>query len=141
MYWEEIMTRRGIKWQDSGFDCSHCGGEILKHAHRTIPEKEQYYQCNQCSCRWSVGGEILRVGDQPHCQDTGYQRPYLPTDNRLWWAIGIAVLFLIFLRFGGVALFGAVFSVLRFLIILSLPILIIFAIYWVGQKQGFWRRK
>jgi membrane protease subunit HflC len=25
-----------------------------------------------------VGGDIIRVGDSPHCQHTGYQRPSLP---------------------------------------------------------------
>lgn len=135
------MTRRGTTWQDSGFDCNHCGGEILKRAHRTIPEKEQYFQCSQCGCRWSVEGEILRVGNQPYCQRRGYQRPYLPTNNRLWWGLAIAVLLLIFLRFGGLGMLGAIFTLLRFLVLLSLPILIGLVIYWVGQKQGFWRRK
>ena len=82
------MTRRDITWEDSGFDCDHCGGEILKRSHQTIPEREQYFQCNQCGCRWSVGGDIIRVGSGPFCQHDGQQRPYLPTDKRIWCGCG-----------------------------------------------------
>ena len=129
------MTRRDITWEDSGFDCDHCGGEILKRSHITIPEREQYFQCNQCGCRWSVGGDIIRVGGGPFCQHQGYQRPSLPTDKRIWGAVIIAALLLILFRFG----FAAMFTLVRFLIPLGILILIGMAIYWVGRQQGFWQ--
>lgn len=132
------MTRRDVKWEDSGFDCDHCGGEILKRAHRTIPEREQYFQCSQCGCRWSTGGDIIRVGDSPHCQHSGYKRPSLPQDKRLWWAVAV-VLILIFLRFGGTAVLAIGITLIRFLIPLGILVLIGMAIYWFGRQQGFWR--
>lgn len=133
------MSRRDIKWEDSGFDCDHCGGEILKRAHRTIPQKEQYFQCKQCGCRWSAGGDIIRVGDSPHCQHSGYQGPSLPQDKRIWWAVAAVGLLLLFFRFGGVAVLGFGFALVRFLIPLGILVLIGMAIYWLGRQQGFWR--
>lgn len=133
------MTRRDIKWEDSGFDCDHCGGEILKRTHQTIPEKEQYFQCSQCGCRWSVGGDIIRVGDSPHCQHTGYQRPSLPQDKRIWWAVAAIGFLLLFFRFGGMAILGFGVALVRFLIPLGILVLIGMAIYWLGRQQGFWR--
>jgi hypothetical protein len=132
------MTRRDVKWEDSGFDCDHCGGEIFKRTHRTIPERERYFQCSQCGCRWSPGGDIIRVGDSPHCQHSGYQRPSLPRDKRLWW-VAAAVLVLVLWRFGGAAVLGFTAALVRFLIPLGILVLIGMVIYWVGQRQGFWR--
>jgi predicted RNA-binding Zn-ribbon protein involved in translation (DUF1610 family) len=128
------MTKRDVTWEDSGFDCDHCGGEILKRSHQTIPEREQYFQCSQCGCRWSVGGDVIRVGSGPFCQKHGYQRPSLPTDKRIWWAVGIVGLLLILYRFG----FAILFTLVRFLIPLGILVLIIMAIYWLGRQQGFW---
>ena len=133
-----VMTKRDIKWEDSGFDCDHCGGEILKHSHQTIPEKEQYFQCSQCGCRWSVGGDILRVGDDPRCPHIGYQRPPLLQDKRFWWTVAGIGLLLILLRFGGSAVFGFIFALVRFLIPVGILVLIGMAIYWIGRQQGFW---
>ena len=132
------MTRRDVKWEDSGFDCDHCGGEIHKRADRTIPEQQQYFQCSQCGCRWSVGGDIIRVGESPHCQHRGYQRPSLPQDKRLWWLVA-AVLILLLFRFGGGAILSFTVVLVRFLVPLGILVLIGMAIYWIGQKQGFWR--
>lgn len=129
------MTRRDITWEDSGFDCNHCGGEILKRSHQTIPEKEQYFQCSQCGCRWSVAGDILRVGDGPQCPHIGYQRPSLMHDKRFWWTLAGLALLLILFRFG----FGAIFTLVRYLIPLGILVLIGMAIYWLGRQQGFWR--
>ena len=92
------MAKRKMTWEDSGFDCDHCGGEILKQAHQSIPEQQQYYQCSQCGCRWSVGGDMIRVGSGPFCQHKGYQRPSLPADKRIWWGIAIVGILLIFFR-------------------------------------------
>ncbi|MCB8943270.1 MAG: hypothetical protein H6658_05905 [Ardenticatenaceae bacterium] len=132
------MTRQDVTWEDSGFDCDHCGGEILKRSHRTIPEKEQYFQCSQCGCRWSIEGEVLRVGDGPFCQNTGYQRQSLPADKRLWWlAAGVGLLLAFW--FGGTAIFSFLFTLVRFLIPLGILVLIIMAIYWLGRQQDFWQ--
>ena len=132
------MARQDVTWEDSGFDCDHCGGEILKRSHRTIPEKEQYFQCSQCGCRWSVAGDILRVGDGPFCQHTG-QQPTIPADKRIWWAVGGIGLLLIVFWFGGAAVFGFIFTLIRFLIPLGILVLICMAIYWIGRQQGFWQ--
>ncbi len=133
------MTKRDIKWEDSGFDCDHCGGEILKRTHQTIPEKEQYFQCSQCGCRWSLGGDIIHVGDNPRCPHVGPQRPSLPQDKRFWWAVVAAGILLLFFRFGGAAVFGVGVTLIRFLIPLGILVLIGMAIYWVGRQQDFWR--
>jgi hypothetical protein len=133
------MTRRDKKWEDSGFDCTHCGGEILKHAHQTIPEKEHYFQCRQCGCCWSVSGDMIRIGDSPHCQQRSSQRPSLLQDKRFWWAVTVAGILLLFFRFGGTAVLGIAATVIRFLIPLGILVLISMVIYWVGRQQDFWR--
>jgi hypothetical protein len=56
----------------------------------------------------------------------------------LWW-VAAAVLVLVLWRFGGAAVLGFTAALVRFLIPLGILVLIGMVIYWVGQRQGFWR--
>jgi len=96
-------------WEDSGYDCDHCGGQIYK---RTDIETGQppvvCYQCCKCGCQWTLPGDVLRVGNLPTC--VGAQRRRQKEQDRPDWqavwsrrlVIGLLVLGLfVMVRYGG----------------------------------------
>lgn len=130
------MIETRTTWEDTGYDCDHCGGRILK---RTDYESGQparsCFQCEQCSCQWTLSHKPLRVGTLRACRKAQRERvaeseatdPY-----SRWLLLGLAILlgFLI-LRFGG----G---TALR----LTFPLLItgaaLYAIFRFGRMQDWW---
>ena len=134
------MDKRDVIWEDSGFDCDHCGGEILKRTDLGQPDQEPYLQCNQCGCRWSPKGDVLRVGSGQFCGGNGRQQdaPTITFDKRYAWVIAAVVIVLLMFYFGGFALFSFAYQLIRFLIPVGIIILIGMGIYWVGREQGFW---
>jgi len=136
-------------WKDSGFDCDHCGGEILE---RTDQESGQAdfvcFQCRECGCQWTVGGDVLRIGSGTHCKAAQRERQKqnepgplsdIPVDLNHWagllsrslWVLLALIGGAILLRFGG----GVV---LRYL----LPLIIIGGVgYFLiryGKTQSWW---
>ncbi len=120
-------------WEDSGHDCSHCGGEVLQRTEQ-LPDGSTAVslQCRECSCQWSPDGEWLKVGSSRACQTAYRQSKGEPgqISRRLLIILGV-VLLLAVARFGGI---GA----LRFLI----PLVIVGAIGWtvyrVGREFNLW---
>ncbi len=63
------MIETNTKWKDSGFDCDHCGGEILERTDRETGQADFIcYQCRECGCQWTLSGDVLRVGSGTHCK-------------------------------------------------------------------------
>ena len=69
------MIKTSTDWEDSGFDCDHCGGEILKRTdHETGRADFISYQCAKCGCQWAEGGDVLRIGHGAYCRSAQRRR-------------------------------------------------------------------
>ncbi len=94
-------------WEDAGYDCDHCGGRILRRTDRETGLRDRScFQCEQCSCQWTLERRPLRVGKTPACRAAQRGRAYAaetaqpPYVRWLLIALGVVVLFAL-LRFGG----------------------------------------
>ncbi|MCA9997602.1 MAG: hypothetical protein KDE56_17705 [Anaerolineales bacterium] len=153
------MTKKETLWEDSGFDCHHCGGEIYKRIEREPGfDKTTSYQCRQCHCQWSTEGVLIQVGDTADCragvgqtavnQPTSttkpqpsttlapLKQPAAPSKRHTFsnWLIGgllglIIVLALI--RFAGALVF-------RFFIPALLVGVILYLVFQLGRQQRWW---
>ena len=94
-------------WEDAGYDCDHCGGRILRRTDRETGLRDRScFQCEQCSCQWTLERRPLRVGKTSACRAAQRGRasaaetaqpPYVR-----WLLIGLSVVVLLaLLRFGG----------------------------------------
>ena len=134
------MIETGTSWEDSGFDCDHCGGEIAKRTdHETGQPDQICFQCKQCGCQWDLDGQAIRVGNGPYCQaaqrDRSGTRPgEFLLSPRVLIILGILALLLL-ARFGG---FGAIFALLRYLPILAILGLAVFYLVRFGREQEWW---
>jgi hypothetical protein len=120
-------------WEDSGHDCSHCGGEVLKRTEQMPDGKTAVsLQCRDCSCQWSLDGKWVKVGNGRACQTAHRQSKGEPgqLSRRLLIILGV-VLLLAIARFGGI---GA----LRYLIPLAILGAIGWTIYKVGREYHLW---
>lgn len=98
-------------WQDSGYDCDHCGGRILVRTDTETGQPDrQCYQCEQCSCQWTLDRRPLRVGKRPECKsaqrerlEDDQSRPSLDPSRLLLFGL-LALAALLLFRFGGGAL-------------------------------------
>ncbi len=131
------MTRQNANWEDSGFDCDHCGGEVLARSEKSGLKANKMYLCSQCGCRWASSGRLMKVGNGPFCASSNTQTPPR-IDKRVWWILGVGILLLGLFRFGGFAVLSFGLTFVRFLIPLGILALIGMAIYYVGRQMGFW---
>jgi len=143
------MIETSTDWEDSGFDCDHCGGEILKRIdHETGRQDETSYQCGECGCQWALGGDVLRIGEGTYCQAAARARykerepaglPEIPVDLEQWsgllskslWILLALVAAVILLRFGGAI-------VLRLLLPFALVGVGAFLLVRYGRAQSWW---
>ena len=153
------MSDKETLWEDSGFDCNHCGGEIHKRIDRELGHhKTTSYQCRQCHCQWSLHGALLTVGNRPICQQSDMRtrsgprtavKPSPPVTapaattrklaridlsqilNRIIVVLAVIVGFLFLLRFAGAVLF-------RFFIPGFILGVIAYLIYRMGKQQEWW---
>lgn len=129
--------------EDSGFDCDHCGGEIL--INRTVTSGRPvhgYYVCQSCGCEWTLKGDVLHIGTSSGCKAAqrnrmggdGFQIPEI-SEISVWrraaLIIGGMILFLVLLRFGGLMLF-------RFLLPLFVIGFLIYLVFKLGREQQWW---
>jgi hypothetical protein len=134
------MIETNTSWQDSGFDCDHCGGEIAKRTDRETGQSDRVcYQCRQCGCQWSLNGSVMRIGNSRYCEAA--QRERMGTkatdflvSRRVLIVLGI-LLILAVLRFGG---FGAFAMLLRFLLPVALVAVIVMYVVRYGREQEWW---
>ena len=130
------MIKTSTTWEDTGYDCDHCGGRILKRTDRESGLADRRcFQCEQCSCQWTLEHHPLRVGKTAACRVAQRGRaaqadPIAPYSRWLLIALGAVVVFGL-LRFGGAA-------ILR----VALPALAVvvagFLIVQFGRRQDWW---
>lgn len=138
------MIETETTWKDSGFDCDHCGGEILQRTdHETGQPDHTCFQCRVCGCQWALEGEVLRVGDGPYCKaaarargreatvDVGDLTDWVNKLSKNLWILLAIIAGGVLLRFGG----GIV---LRYL----LPVILLgvggYVLLRYGRKQSWW---
>ena len=129
--------------EDSGYDCDHCGGEILLN--RAVSSGRPvvgYYVCQRCGCEWTLKGDVQHIGTGRDCKSAqrkrmggdGLQIPEI-SEISVWRRVAIfiggIVLLLIMLRFGGLLL-------LRFLIPLLVIIVLMYFVFKLGREQEWW---
>lgn len=141
------MSVKKNDWIDSGFDCDHCGGEMLRlNARRPLHPNDPYYRCHTCGCEWTRRREITRLGDGPHCHLAQGQRlSSTPTATPADWlarlkqtprwlrVVAVVLLLLLALRFAAFS-----FMLLRLLVPLVLVGLALYLIHRFGQEQRWW---
>ncbi len=138
------MIETETTWEDSGFDCEHCGGEILRRTdHETGLPDRTCLQCGACGCQWSLNGELERVGSGTYCKaaarETGEVDSFDLGDltdlaNKLsknLWILLAVIAGVLLLRFGGAI-------VLRYV----LPVIILgvgaYLLLRYGRTQSWW---
>lgn len=134
-----MQIETSTTWKDSGYDCDHCGGRILKRTdHETGQPDQKCYQCESCGCQWTLSNHPLRVGTLPICRSAQGDREAEATSiNKLepatrWLLIALAgMLVLALTRFGG----GAA---LRVLIPLAIVGGLVFLFSRLGKRQDWW---
>lgn len=138
------MTEHQKKnYEDSGYDCDHCGGEILLSREMSPGRPAQgYYQCRRCGCEWTLKGDVLHIGTEQGCKTaqrerlggSGFQIPEISEISvwqRVALIIGGVILFLILLRVGGLMLF-------RFLIPIVVIGFLVYLVFKMGREQEWW---
>ena len=69
------MIKTHTEWEDSGYDCDHCGGQVLKRTdYETGQPTRSCYQCEVCGCQWTTDGRILRLGHGRSCRAAQQER-------------------------------------------------------------------
>lgn len=128
------MIDTSTTWEDSGYDCQHCGAQIMKRTDYETGHPAQSCYQGERGCQWSLDGELIRVGNHPDCrraQRRGsgpVERYFIP----LWvWGVTGGLFLLVALRFGG-------FAALRFLVPAVLTLVALFYAYRVGKQQQWW---
>ncbi len=130
------MIETKTSWKDTGFDCDHCGGVILRRTDiETGQPKRVCYQCKVCGCQWRTNGDVLRIGTGPDCRAAQEERMAEAVEegqlSRRFIIILAVVAFLLIARFGGVL-------ALRLLIPLGLAVVILIALARFAREKGWW---
>lgn len=132
------MIETETTWNDSGYDCDHCGGQILERTDQETGQPARVcYQCEVCGCQWQLDGDVLRIGSMPSCQRAQRVRiasqqkePVNPTT--MWLAVAGGILLLL-----GIIYFGGLVAV-RFLLPLAIAVFVVRAIYQMGKERMWW---
>lgn len=125
-------------WNDSGYDCDHCGGQILKRTDiETGQSARVCYQCQACGCQWELGGDILRIGSMNSCRRAQRVRntSQVKTDIDPFKLRLIVVGTLLFL--GAMAYFGGL-TAIRFLVPIGIAIFVFWTVYKMGKERMWW---
>ncbi len=134
------MIETSTTWEDSGFDCDHCGGEIAKRIDRETGQPDRIcYQCRLCGCQWSLNGRVTRIGSGQYCHAAQREQSETkPLDfflsTRVLIVLGILLLLAV-VRFGGLA---ALVALLRFLLPVALAAVIVIYVVRYGREQEWW---
>lgn len=128
------MIETKTTWQDSGYDCDHCGGQILQRTDQETGQPPQVcYQCQMCGCQWELSGDILRIGNMTSCRRSVKNQEVVkvdPTRLRLSFVVvGLLMVGLIF--FGGL-------TAVRFLIPMVITVFVFRAVYLLGKERMWW---
>ena len=128
------MIETKTTWKDSGYDCDHCGGQILERTDQETGQPAQVcYQCQMCGCQWELSGDILRVGNMTSCRRAIKNQEAVqvnPVHLRLVIVIGALILF-------GLVYFGGLVAV-RYLIPMAITVFVFRAVYQLGKERMWW---
>ena len=132
------MIETKTTWNDSGYDCDHCGGQIFERTNQETGQPPQVcYQCQVCGCQWQLNGDVLRIGNMNSCRRAQRARvkseehpPVNPAQMRLAVVAGILVL-LVIIYFGGLV-------AIRFLIPVAITLFVFRAAYQLGKERMWW---
>lgn len=127
------MFETKTTWEDSGHDCNHCGGEVLKRTEQ-MPDGRTAVslQCRECACQWALDGTWLKVGNGRACRAAQRESEGNPglASRRLLTIFGVGLL-LVIARYGGIGL-------LRYLIPLTILGFVSWTIYKSGRELHLW---
>ncbi len=132
------MIETETTWNDSGYDCDHCGGQILERTDRETGQAARVcFQCEVCGCQWQISGDVLRIGKMNSCRRAQSSRienqEKAPMSAvQLWVTIGGGILLLL----GLVATGGLV--AIRFLIPVGMAAFVFWAVYRTGKERMWW---
>ena len=132
------MIETETTWNDSGYDCDHCGGQILERTDRETGQPARVcYQCRVCGCQWQLSGDVLRVGNLDTCRRAqrvriDNQKEERISSTQLWIAGGVGVLLLL-----GIILLGGLVAI-RFLIPVGIAVFVFWAVYQTGKERMWW---
>ena len=128
-------------YDDTGRDCDHCGGVIMKRTDRQRGRRDLVtFQCDQCECKWTNDGRKMRAGKLPICKkefrrgrgkdevDDG--KDMSPIVQTLLAIGGIALFIFILVR-------GGIFA-LRLMVPIVLLVLVGVVGFRWGRENGRW---
>ncbi len=127
------MFETKTTWEDSGHDCNHCGGEVLKRTEE-MPDGSTAVslQCRECACQWALDGTWLKVGNGRACRAAHRESEREPGQiSRRLLTILVVGLLLVLARFGGIGL-------LRYFIPLAILGAVAWTIHKVGREYHWW---
>lgn len=123
-------------WEDSGYDCDLCGGQIFRRTDEELLAVTAYYQCRNCGAQWSLNNKLLRAGDsskQRPKRSFGHNKPFeLNWPNWVWLVIGFVAMFLFF-RAGSV---GAL--ILRYAVPAVFVVVAGLVVFRLGRELEWW---
>ncbi|MFZ1396643.1 MAG: hypothetical protein WAS33_07090 [Candidatus Promineifilaceae bacterium] len=125
-------------WNDSGYDCDHCGGQILERTDfETGQTTRVCYQCQGCGCQWKLSGEVLRIGSKNSCRRAQRVRTTSQSQTtinpfKLRILVVASLLFL-----GSLIYFGGLTAV-RFLVPIGIAVFVIWTVYQMGKERMWW---
>jgi len=125
-------------WEDSGYDCDHCGGKILLRTDRETGQPPLVcYQCELCGCQWELSGDVQRTGSLPSCIKAQRERSanQQGADGSGFSPVIVSVvlggLLLLLFLMGGLA-------AIRFVVPIAIAAFVFLALYRFGKERMWW---
>jgi len=129
------MVEVETTFSDSGYDCDHCGGQVLRRTDKETGQPVRVcYQCQECGCQWSRQGEVLRVGRLSSCHEALKERekarrePDFPALTPILITISVVILILMLVSLGGLV-------AVRFLIPIAIVVFVGWKIYELVKEK------
>lgn len=121
------------RWEDSGFDCSLCGGPIFKRIDEGPGGRvvDSAYHCQKCEAVWSLENELL----QPGLVEKQYRTAVSSSGRWPWWVwltAGLVVMFLL-LRAGVI---GGL--LLRYVVPAVFVLFSVWVVWRLGREFEWW---
>ena len=132
------MIEAKSSFEDSGYDCDHCGGRVLIRTDKETGQPvQQCYQCEACGCQWELSGGVLRVGHSTKCKQAQRERAAVRENSQLlpfspiFLIVGYVVLLILLLFVGGIV-------AIRFLIPITIAVVVALAAFRLGKEKMWW---
>ncbi len=129
------MVEVETTFSDSGYDCDHCGGQVLLRTDKETGQPVRVcYQCQECGCQWSRQGEVLRVGRMSSCHEALKEREKIHSESNfpaltpILITISVVILILMLISLGSLV-------AVRFLIPIAIAIFVGWKIYELVKEK------